>query len=903
MVLGKISDAFDKLERKPPARTVDVFRTFASLSPDAATTDFNGMVRVVRNSFSSNAAGAFSYPEMVVFGRSFGAKSTSLGWLWFAGTITVDSEKREVFFPLLSMPVDAASLYFVANSLVVHKSPRLFDLVEHRRTRDELLSRLTTELGWDDIALTRAGRLTNPSKWVDLDVLRPWIDDYAHACGFEVSEVRFDDPKDHVLKEGVSVHIGTCLVDDGMRYRSSSAFDLTNLQRLESVRGTAFNALYGAEIDLETKVGLEEEEDADHLADVLAGSGTTQIAGVSVESVAENRARARELLSIRPLSHRQRDVANRLIGARLGALSGAPGTGKTHIISVVAADAISRGQSVLVVAGSPHAVDAMVEHFLETPGPPPIVFGGSKYGARVGEELDRISRLIDKKTKLSPDQAAVAEAHDARAQAIRDALTEMSGESAELDESAGARGSRPSIDELLTELVDRENDAASIAGTMLTNLWIDRLNRQSKKTLHTVGEIARQSPKERRKQFASLNPNYLTKVLPLWVGSVDDVDNVLPTYMQMFDLVIIDEAAQIDQVRAANSLVRARRALICGDPAQIGIDNAPTDEVLRAAKEKHGTTDNDFDVQNRSVFDVAASMVPVEFLDEHFRSVPHLIEFSSRRFYDGALFTATRKPANEAADHIDLVVVHGARDADGVNHQEVEACLDALDKYINAGHRNLGVVSPFRVQAEAIDRAVQSRYSPYSLDYKNISDLDILVGTVNQLQGHERDQMVISLCVGTDEPDHQWEPVNDQRFFNVMVTRARHHATVLTSSPNPPGLAGEYIRWTEPLVDLVRDAEVTDPWVLRVAEALRAERIPVRLGYRVGRYVLDLVAGEAHQAVAIECTLHPDGVDAHIDRGLMLRRTGWRTADAFENRWGYLLDDYPAFLREKFPDL
>ena len=43
------------------------------------------------------------------------------------------------------------------------------------------------------------------------------------------------------------------------------------------------------------------------------------------------------------------------------------------------------------------------------------------------------------------------------------------------------------------------------------------------------------------------------------------------------------------------------------------------------------------------------------WLDEHYRSVPHLIEFSARRFYDGRLHVATRHPANEAADVIDVV--------------------------------------------------------------------------------------------------------------------------------------------------------------------------------------------------------------------------------------------------------
>ncbi|MEZ5138595.1 MAG: hypothetical protein R2711_07435 [Acidimicrobiales bacterium] len=42
------------------------------------------------------------------------------------------------------------------------------------------------------------------------------------------------------------------------------------------------------------------------------------------------------------------------------------------------------------------------------------------------------------------------------------------------------------------------------------------------------------------------------------------------------------------------------------------------------------------DVRRASAFDLAAGVSPVTFLDEHFRSVPHLIGFSAERFYEVA---------------------------------------------------------------------------------------------------------------------------------------------------------------------------------------------------------------------------------------------------------------------------
>ena len=108
---------------------------------------------------------------------------------------------------------------------------------------------------------------------------------------------------------------------------------------------------------------------------------------------------------------------------------------------------------------------------------------------------------------------------------------------------------------------------------------------------------------------------------------------------------------------------------------------------------------------------------------------------------------------------------------------------------------------------------------------------------------------------------------------------------VVTSNAKPPGLAGEYVRWAEPLTDLVSDVALDDPWVGRVAESLREVGVPVRVGYRVGRHVIDVVVGEGEDAVAVDCVPHVDGSAAHIDRAMMLRRAGWKTTDAYQSKW------------------
>jgi hypothetical protein len=62
---------------------------------------------------------------------------------------------------------------------------------------------------------------------------------------------------------------------------------------------------------------------------------------------------------------------------------------------------------------------------------------------------------------------------------------------------------------------------------------------------------------------------------------------------------------------------------------------------------------------------------------------------------------------------------------------------------------------------------------------------------------------------------------------------------------------------------------------------LRDQQTPVRTGYRVGRWTIDLVVGSGADAVAVATRLHPAGVAAHVEQHLALDLAGWRQAEAF----------------------
>ncbi|HEX4979337.1 MAG TPA: AAA domain-containing protein, partial [Acidimicrobiales bacterium] len=212
----------------------------------------------------------------------------------------------------------------------------------------------------------------------------------------------------------------------------------------------------------------------------------------------------------------------------------------------------------------------------------------------------------------------------------------------------------------------------------------DRLNSS---TLPAIGALATalRSGRAARRELLGRLDRRLTRALPLWLGSLPDIDDMLPAVAGLFDLVILDEASSIDQPLAAPALLRGRRGVVVGDPRQLRhvsfLSDARISDVLaaHAIDTEAPLLAARLDVRRNSAFDVAAGVSPVVVLDEHFRSDPHLVEFVASRLYRGSVKVATRTPTSSRRDCVRLRRLRDAdRDADGVVGQEVTAVVAEL---------------------------------------------------------------------------------------------------------------------------------------------------------------------------------------------------------------------------------
>jgi hypothetical protein len=389
----------------------------------------------------------------------------------------------------------------------------------------------------------------------------------------------------------------------------------------------------------------------------------------------------------------------------------------------------------------------------------------------------------------------------------------------------------------------------------------------------------------RRQQLSNLGAS-VTNALPLWVGTLADIEDLLPRSPGLFDLLVLDEASSIDQPLAAPALLRSARTVVVGDPKQLRHVSFLSDEQRDAALAANGVEAGSvlgakLDVRRNSAFDLAAGAAPVLVLDEHFRCAPHLVDFVARRLYGGEVTVATRTPATQTLDCVDIVRVEGGRVEDGSVPAEVDAVIAELRRGAAQGLSSVGVITPFRAQTDAIEAAIIAAF-----DAATIHAMGLRVGTVHSFQGNERDTMLLSLGVGTGGSAGSWRFVQDSHLFTVLVTRARRHLVIVTAADAPPGgLVAEYLAQQDAPPGAPRPVPVGDPWVRAIAADLQQTAVPVTAGYPTGRHVVDLCVGDARGFFGVEAVVHPDGADAHIERHLSLRRTGWVLHDAFASRW------------------
>lgn len=432
----------------------------------------------------------------------------------------------------------------------------------------------------------------------------------------------------------------------------------------------------------------------------------------------------------------------------------------------------------------------------------------------------------------------------------------------------------------------------------LKGLLRDRIKRQ-RLYVHTKALIERKKNLQNRLlEEEDFKP--LLEAFPCQCVTTYAVSGSLPMKPGLFDVAIIDEASQCDIASCIPILFRAKKAVIVGDDKQL-----PHLSFLENAKEQSFLSQYDIPDKYRlmwkfrtnSMFDLAGyyCMTPI-LLDEHFRCLPPIIDFSNKEFYGGGLRIMTRNDDSVKVLELNRVPL-GKVDGDSTrNIPEIEAIMEKLHEIIirdeaeaskNKKYKftTIGIISPFRSQVEAIKKSLMKSFSDATLQRHQID-----VGTAHTFQGDERDIIIMSWAIADNSFSQSLVFLQKPNLFNVAITRARKQCiSFLSKNPEelPQGLMRDYIehiRNYETQKNLIETngyiSTYNNDFEREVAEELEKSGFEVKGGYETAGFKCDLlVCNKSGNSVVVECDGMPDEVKTYfspIKKQLILERSGMK---------------------------
>ena len=396
----------------------------------------------------------------------------------------------------------------------------------------------------------------------------------------------------------------------------------------------------------------------------------------------------------------------------------------------------------------------------------------------------------------------------------------------------------------------------------------------------------------------------LLEAFPCWCVTTYAVSGSLPLKPGMFDVAIIDEASQCDIASCFPILFRAKKAVIVGDDKQL-----PHLSFLEKAKEQsflsqYGIPDKYqlmWRFRTNSMFDLADyySMNSV-MLDEHFRSLPPIIEFSNREFYGGRI-RVMKKDVGEGKVLETVVVPDGKVDMDATrNLPEIEALVKRLYDIVVEDERknpdkpvSIGIISPFRAQVEQLKISVSKVLSDHMMKKHQIE-----IGTAHTFQGDERDIILMSWAFAQNSFPQSLTFLQKPNLFNVAITRAKFKVINFVSRDPKDiqdGLFRDYMSYIEEYNNkkqAIANCEIDENIYKNKLEREIAEQIRA-LGHTVSAGV-DIAGLSADLLIDDKFIVEVDGVEdnepqriSNMKKQSILERCGFKVNRITYREWQY----------------
>ena len=246
-----------------------------------------------------------------------------------------------------------------------------------------------------------------------------------------------------------------------------------------------------------------------------------------------------------------------------------------------------------------------------------------------------------------------------------------------------------------------------------------------------------------------------------------------------FDLLIMDEASQVDLCSGIVALSCAKNAVIVGDSQQLPCVITTQDELkiedLNASVNISEIYKYRPGQSILSSIQQAIPKIPTTTLLEHYRCDPLIIGFCNQKFYNGKLIIHS-KPGEESPMRV-LFTAPGNHARGHFNlrqNQEIGQLVNDLLQKHHYSQNSIGICTPYKEQAESLGAY-----------------------TVHKFQGREKDVIIMSTV------DNQITGFTaDEQLVNVAVSRAKKEFYLIISSSNR--------KWENCIGDLVNYIQYHD---------------------------------------------------------------------------------------------
>jgi predicted RNase H-related nuclease YkuK (DUF458 family)/GTPase SAR1 family protein len=327
--------------------------------------------------------------------------------------------------------------------------------------------------------------------------------------------------------------------------------------------------------------------------------------------------------------------------------------------------------------------------------------------------------------------------------------------------------------------------------------------------------------------MSRIDYNKLTTVFPLWAGEIKDLGQFLPFQNEIFDLVIVDEASQVNIAEIIPAFYRGRSFCVVGDDKQLGLNAAGLFSLNRKFERLiwnrcftglnqvisyERAEKKDLIVSKSSILDFIINednhfTIPKVTLNEHFRSMPQLAKFTSKAFYEDSLLIMTEIGKNANKSCFEAIEVGGQRELNAkIVPKEIEELINKLNGLLRQNTyqeeplsqhgftiRNkptIGILSFLTQQRDAIRERLQEEFSE-----DEWNDYRLFVGTPEEFQGNEKNIIIITL--GLDGTNNRWAKghYENPNRFNVATSRAINYTYLIYGGiPRTADLLKKYLR-------------------------------------------------------------------------------------------------------------